>query len=197
MPKHDSGYARVPRDHYPTPDWVINALGEHVALAGQQIWEPAAGSGLMVKALGQAGATVHATDVARYGRRRFGVVDFLTEDPPRRFDGMITNPPFGERGKLAEQFISRGMELTGAGAFDWFALLLPNDFDSAKSRRPFFADCTTFRTKVVLTKRIVWFQQTDTRAQPKENHSWFVWSAGRSRLPVIRYAPSTTQQEII
>ena len=130
MPKHDSGYVRVPRDHYPTPHWVINALSEHVALAGQQIREPAAGSALMVEALRQAGATVHATDVARYGRRRFGVVDFLTGDPPGQFDGMITNPPFGERGKLAEGFIRRGIVLTGAGAFDWFALLWPNDFES-------------------------------------------------------------------
>jgi hypothetical protein len=71
--------------------------------------------------------------------------------------------------------------------------LLPADFGSAKTRTRFFGDCAAFLAKIVLTRRIVWFNRSDgIREAPKENHAWCVWSrpdALRIRLPVILYAP--------
>ena len=188
MGKHENGYARIERDFYPTPAWVTEALAERINLAGLYVWEPACGDGCMAEALKVAGAIVYTTDIVDRGYPGFdGELDFLsTTAVPFAFNAIITNPPYGERNKLAEKFIEAGLKRIAGGG--WLALLLPNDFDSAVTRRRLFADCGAFAAKVVLTRRITWFQPA--RATPKENHSWFVWQQRRLRCrPTIAYAP--------
>jgi hypothetical protein len=190
--KHETGFARIERDHYPTPSWVVEALAAHVDLAGLRIWECACGDGRMAEALKAAGASVYASDVETRDYRLDAVLDFLAGQIPEgeRFDGIITNPPFGKRGKLAEQFIKRGLKQIADCPF--MALLLPADFDSAKTRPPLFAGCPHFAGKIVLTKRIVWFTNPDPRREnPKENSAWFLWSRNviRGRPPIVLYAP--------
>jgi hypothetical protein len=72
------------------------------------------------------------------------------------------------------------------------ALLLPVDFDSAKTRMSLFGGSPHFAGKIILTKRIVWFSNPDSqRENPKENSAWFLWSRNviRGRLPIVLYAP--------
>jgi hypothetical protein len=191
--KHETGHARIERDFYPTPRWVVEALAEHVALAGMRVWEPACGDGRMVGALEAAGATVYSTDIVDRGYSGFdGKLDFLSTTngkPPFNYNAVITNPPGGERNKLAEQFAEVGLHHIVHGGL--LALLLPNDFDSAKSRRRLFADCRDFAGEIVLTRRIVWFEPPlGERAGPKENHSWFIWRRPCSHArPEMFYAP--------
>jgi hypothetical protein len=194
MGKHENGYERVERDHYPTPAWVIDALAEHVDVGGKTIWECAAGGGHMVEALKAAGAAkVWATDVASYGYPLDEILDFVTGPPPNlRFDMIITNPPWGAGGKLAVKFIESGLlRIARGGAL---ALLLSADFDSATLRPRLFRDCNHFLGKVVLTRRIVWLKRADgKREQPKENAAWYLWAKPvlRTRLtPVVLYAPA-------
>jgi hypothetical protein len=190
--KHETGYARIERDYYPTPSWVIEALAEHVNLGGMRIWECAAGDGRMAEALKAAGASVYATDVERRDYRLDATLDFVVAEvsESEHFDGLVTNPPFGNRGKLAEQFIRVGLRQITFCPF--MALLLPVDFDSAKTRMSLFGGCPHFAGKIILTKRIVWFTNPDPqRENPKENSSWFLWNrnAIRGRSPVVLYAP--------
>ena len=192
MGKHETGFARIERDHYPTPSWVVGALAEHVDLAGLRVWECAAGDGRMAEALKIAGASVFASDIETCGYRLDAVLDFVAGQIPKtgRFDTIVTNPPFGNRGKLAEQFIRTGLQQIADRPF--LALLLPADFDSAKTRMPLFAGCPHFAGKIVLTKRVVWFTNPDPRREnPKENSAWFLWSCNviRGRLPIVLYAP--------
>ena len=65
MGKHGDDYARVERDDYPTPAWVIGALAEHFRLRGRITWEMACGKeGRMSEALKAAGcARVYSTDI--------------------------------------------------------------------------------------------------------------------------------------
>ena len=192
MGKH-GGCARVERDYYPTPDWVTEALAERIKLAGLRVWEPACGDGRMAEALKAAGAVVHATDIEDRSYSKFaGKLDFLSVmngKLPFDYNAIITNPPYGARNKLAEKFVEVGLQRVAAGGL--LALLLPNDFDSALTRRHLFADCRDFTGKIVLTKRIVWFEPpSGERAGPKENHSWFIWQRPYSyALPWIFYAP--------
>jgi predicted RNA methylase len=61
MGKHESGYL------YPTPAWVVEALAEHIGLAGKVVWECAAGTGTMTEALKAAGASrVYCTDISTH-----------------------------------------------------------------------------------------------------------------------------------
>jgi hypothetical protein len=61
MSQRGSGYARKALDLYETPDWVTKAVVPHLG-SKLHVWEPAAGGGKMVRALGNAGYTVEASD---------------------------------------------------------------------------------------------------------------------------------------
>jgi hypothetical protein len=202
MGKHETGYARVERDLYPTPSWVIAALAEHVEFAGVRVWEPACGDGRMAAALRSAGcAGVYMSDIADTGPQH-EVFDFTSEwrnpELERFFDAIITNPPYGKRNRLAEAFIAVGLRRLDPGGL--LALLLPADFDSAKTRARYFGDCPHFIGKITLTKRIVWFERNDgEREAPKENHAWFLWQRSLLRThrpPIILYAPERADEAL-
>lgn len=191
MSQRASGFARVENEHYPTPAWVVDALAEHVDLKGKGIWEPACGKGQMVQALFAAGAAyVHGTDVVGHGTvHQDETLDFLGDVSCRlvHYDGIVTNPPYGPRGRTAEAFIRQGLRRTRDYGF--LALLLPVDFDSASTRHDLFGGCPQFAGQIVLTKRIKWF---DGPASPSANHAWFLWQRtwiGNRLPPAKLYAP--------
>jgi len=171
--QRNSGYARRANDNYPTPAWVTDALIPHLPIKNCVVWEPAAGSGQMVAALSSAGFDVAASDIAN-GQ------DFLTQPAPRPFRAIITNPPY----ELATEFIERALSIMPADGF--VAMLLRTDFDHAKSRQHLFGECAWFWKKVVLTKRIKWFDDSD--GQPSFNHAWYIWAA-HSGKPTLAYGP--------
>lgn len=219
MGKHGRGYARMDRDLYPTqPGWVVPALAEHFPLRGLRAWEPACGTGEMADALLKAGVrSLFATDIVDHGYHRFdGRLDYTAEplQTPKSVDVTITNPPYGDRGKLAEAFIERGIErLSARGRL---ILLLPADFDAASTRAKFFGRCPHYAGKIVLTRRIKWFDRPvpckpcrgtgkimrltcfkcggagGKEIGPKENHAWYVYAKDRPEFqgaPRIMYAP--------
>ena len=66
------------------------------------------------------------------------------------------------------------------------AMLLRADFDHAATRAHLFADCAMFAKKVVLTKRIRWFQ--DSTGSPSFNHCWMIWDRQHRGSPTLAYA---------
>ena len=191
MGKHRDGYPRMARDFYPTPRWPVEALLEYVDVAGERVWEPACGQGHIADVLTTAGATVIATDIVNGYAKQDRKLDFLETPPRYTISKIITNPPGGPRNLLAVRFAELGLERLCDGGT--LCLLLPNDFHAAKTRRHLFADCEYFYGKVVLTRRIAWFQpESGKRAAPKENYSWFIWRKPnwRSGEPILRYAPT-------
>jgi hypothetical protein len=195
MGKHETGFERVDRDLYPTPAWAVAALAEHLDLAGRSVWECATGTGRMAEALKAAGATVYCTDIVDRGYPLDGLFDFTADGIPPTLspvDLIVTNPPYGRGNRLAVKFIEAGLRrIANRGML---ALLLPVDFDSAKTRSHLFRDNPYFTGKVVLTRRIVWFERSDGEKEaPKENHAWFIWSPPVFRIPqmpVVMYAPN-------
>lgn len=218
MAKRDSGYEPKERSFYPTPAWVIAALAEIVSLKGRTIWEPACGTGEMAEAIAAAGGMPHATDIHDYGYDQMAYKhDFLQVGGCPglvHYDGIVTNPPYGERCKTAEMFIEHGLKRIADYGF--MALLLPVDFDSAGTRNKFFDDCPQFAGTIVLTKRIKWFEgeveckpcsatgkidgskckscggKGKKKTGPSENHAWFLWEntwLQRRSRPNKWYAP--------
>jgi hypothetical protein len=125
--------------------------------------------------------------------QRSMVFDFVSDRyMDRDFAGIVTNPPYGPRGKLAELFIEHGILRMGYG---FLALLLPADFDSARTRMHLFGDCGQFAGKLTLTRRVKWFEHpTNPRMQPRENSAWYLWGNVdlhhlKTMTPVIHYAP--------
>lgn len=176
MSQRNSEYARVPGDLYETPEWVTQAVVPYLP-PGVPVWEPACGSGKMVRALEALGIDVVGSDISSGSDFLEATNSILTY--PRLT--IVTNPPYS----LATEFIKQALELTHDDGF--VAMLLRTDFDHAKSRRVLFADCPMFATKVVLTKRIVWFDRPG--AAPSFNHAWYIWDWTHSGAPTLEYAP--------
>jgi hypothetical protein len=200
MSTRASGFDRVPADLYETPAWVVDALAEHVNLTGLSVWEPACGGGKMVRALQSHGADVTATDLNDQNFEGMAdQFDFTVDEiAPGHFyfDSIITNPPYGPQGRTGTAFIERGLERLPPGGM--LALLLPVDFDSAKGRARLFGDNSHFAAKIVLRKRICWFDPQPGQAGPSANHAWFIWirSHLRHQRPVTLYAPSNEVEKI-
>lgn len=174
MSQRDSGYARVAFDQYETPEWATKALLPHIPKRVTTIWEPAAGSGKMVRALQYGGHAVRASDIQ-------DDIDFLTIKTDGCGDNaIITNPPYS----CAQEFIEHALDLTYEES-GFVAMLLRTDFDHAKSRRGIFADHYAFAKKLILTKRIQWFE--DSKSSPSFNHAWFMWDWDNTQPPVISY----------
>lgn len=181
MSQRDSGYERKERDLYETPEWVTEALLPHISdRVSAPIWEPAAASGKMVRALEKI-SPVFASDVAP-GSSFVERQDFLEATKASfDFDYIVTNPPY----ELATEFIIKALALVNPNGL--VAMLLRTDFDHAKTRAPLFGGCPRFAKKLVLTKRIKWFE--DSNGQPSFNHAWFIWDWRHKGPPTIAYGP--------
>lgn len=178
MSQRDSGYERKERDLYETPEWVTKALLPTLALT--HFWEPAQGSGKMARVLAQVGP-VTGTDIDMG-------TDFLaTRELPHVMCGaIVTNPPY----ELATEFCEHALRLMEP-VQGFVAMLLRTDFDHAKSRSHLFRDCPAFAKKLVLTKRIVWFDPEPGAKgkSPSFNHAWFIWDWKHEGPPTIAYGP--------
>jgi hypothetical protein len=92
--------------------------------------------------------------------------DFLTmREPPPGCDLICDNPPFAKGGRLAVAFIEHAILLV-----PFTALLLPVDFDSARSRTHLFRDCPSVTGRLILLRGIVCF--ANGPASESANHMW-------------------------
>jgi len=174
MSQRDSGYERKERDLYETPEWVTHALFPHLSRE-DDIWEPAAATGKMVQALVSGGYTVVKSGDIDHGDDFF---DYRHGQIPA--DAIVTNPPY----EAAEAFIRHALEMMQPGGR--VAMLLRTDYDHAKTRRDLFT-LMPFAKKLVLTKRIKWFEES--KGQPSFNHAWFIWDWKHSGPPTLAYGP--------
>jgi hypothetical protein len=118
---------------------------------------------------------VTATDIATGD-------DFLTSKvlPHSNITAIVTNPPY----YLAQKFIEHALRLTEPVRGS-VAMLLRTDYDHARKRQHLFGDCRQLAAKLVLTKRIKWFD--DTKGQPSFNHAWFIWDWKHTGAPILTY----------
>jgi len=172
------GYERVTNDFYPTPAWCTEALIPELPVDQfTTVWEPACGPGGMSEVLAKY-YSVASTDLVDYGFGETGV-NFL-DATEARAPGIITNPPY----HLAEEFLRHAIKLTKP-VEGCVAMLLRNEYDSAKTRRDIFAQAP-FAKKLVLTKRPMWF--AEKKASPRHNYSWFIFNWRHQGPPVITYS---------
>lgn len=169
MSQRASGFERKERDLYETPEWVTRALLPHIRDGVRHIWEPATGNSKMANVFKESFDVIE-TDIATG-------VDFLACSA-REVDAIITNPPY----ESAQSFIQRAL-----GQAPLVAMLLRTDFDHAKTRAHLFGGHRFFAKKVVLTKRIKWFEEST--GSPSFNHAWFIWDWQHQGAPTLAYGP--------
>ena len=123
------------------------------------VWDPAAGEGILARAIESLGRTVVQTDILT-GQ------NFLTTDPPPNCDGIVTNPPYS----LAHKFLARCYDLALP-----FALLMPitiigNQRDSKLM--------SAFGVRILAIRQRVNFKMPNLGWSGKGAHfstAWFCW----------------------
>ena len=178
-------WQREKHDFYATPEETTRAILDVLPLEGS-ILEPACGMGHISKVLKEyyPENEIISTDLIDRGFGEGGI-DFLKHDYGRRFDNIITNPPF----KLAKEFVEKALTI----ANDKVIMLMKIQFLESKGRREFLENsplkyvyCFSERQS---TMRNGW------KINPKTGKpwstalflAWFVWEIGYEGEPIVRW----------
>lgn len=172
----NSKYKRRPNDGYYTEHWITKCLLPFIPDDVNNIIDPAAGRGDIMKVLADAGKRTHGYDIdlRPYKKAKLEGTGFITE---RNFfdtkvvgsktsgcQGLVMNPPYG-----GAQVLYDGRKRTVADAFlrhalnqdvQFVAALLRTDFNHSVRRTDLFearpGNPFPFAFEIVLTKRPVW-----------------------------------------
>lgn len=136
MSSTSRGGKRTPADFYPTPSWCVTRVLDAIPLPGGEWLEPCAGDGAIIRAARQTRRDVawQAVELRKecehdlereVGPDRFVCCDFLEWRAGRKFDVLLTNPPYS----LAESFL-----LAGFAAANHVVLLLRLNFLASAKR---------------------------------------------------------------
>lgn len=186
---------RVENDYYATPfnatEALLNALNESgETLSSDSILEPSAGEGHIVKVLKDFYPynEIVANDIAYRGSRLGidvnGGIDFLNYEPHRKYDTVITNPPFA----LAQEFIEKALTLTNRRVIMFAKIQL---LEGDKRRKMF--DNSPLKYVYVFSKRVNPLRNgeaTDENGKPWAStmcFAWFVWDLEYEGEPIIRW----------
>jgi len=178
-------WQREKHDFYATPEETTRAILDVLVLEGS-ILEPACGIGHISKVLKEyyPENEIISTDLIDRGFGEGGI-DFLSHDYGRRFDNIITNPPF----KLAKEFVEKALTI----ANDKVIMLMKIQFLESKGRREFLENsplkyvyCFSERQP---TMRNGWKINPKT-GKPWSSAlflAWFVWEIGYEGEPIVRW----------
>lgn len=166
---------RVKDDYYATPVEATKGILDREILDGN-IFEPACGEGHISEIIKEyyPNSEVISTDLVDRGYGDGGI-NFLTHDFGRKFDNIITNPPF----KYAKEFIERGLELANNKVIMFAKIQLVESV----SRKELFEK---FPPKYiyVFSKRVNPLRNgspVDEKGKPWSStmcFAWFVWEKG-------------------
>jgi hypothetical protein len=195
-PIHISGYDRQALDYYPTPDWVTQTLVRHVPLRGP-VWEPCCGDGAISRVLERNGHEVVPTDLSDHGYGQGGVDFYQQMQFPPGCRAMVTNPPYGDGGvwnhkrnspNALPNFVRHALELTQR-ANGQLALLVRLQW-IAGARASAIISSGPLSRMVVLTKRILWFDNGPQTTNGQHNHAWLFWDCAHdgSAAPGLVFA---------
>ena len=181
--------ARVENDFYATPKNAVEAILNKIKLNGS-ILEPAAGEGHISSVLKvyYPCSEIVSTDLI-HREEKFcvsiqGCIDFLTHQFNRKFDNIITNPPFN----LAQEFIKKALCL----ANDKVVIFAKIQLLEGNKRREMFEN-TPLKYIYVFSKRVNPLRngaEVDEKGKPWSStmcFAWFVWEQGYKGEPIVRW----------
>lgn len=175
---------RIKDDFYATPENAIRAILDVVELKGS-ILEPACGDGAISKILKEyyPNSEIISQDLVDRGYG-IGGVDYLTFNPNRKFDNIITNPPFN----LAKEFIEKSLEL----ANDKVIIFAKIQLLESESRKDLFLN-SPLKYIYVFSKRVSPLRNgkpLNEKGKPWAStmcFAWFVWEIGYTGEPIVRW----------
>ena len=170
-------------DDFPTPPWATRALMEQIlspSLSGTKnsCLEPACGRGFMSEVLKEYFQEVDSKDIFDYG---YGEVDdFLKSASKKKYDWVITNPPF----KSAEDFILKGMSIANKGV----AVLVRTVFLESVGRYERLFSKTPPSIVAQFVERVPMVQgRVDKQASTATGYAWIIWTKEFKGTPSMRW----------
>lgn len=188
-PRLAHNWERHPDDYYIEPEWTSRRLFEEHVFHGT-IYDPACGSGRIVKAAREQGRVAFASDIrARTIEFPVPMLDFL--DPKfvgPEADNIVSNPPYKFCDSESDfAFVRLALER----AKRQVALLLPASFQYGDKRRKFL-HTTPLEFVYSITPRPSMppgpvIEAGDKPGQGTKDFAWFVWRKPFIGEPTLRW----------
>lgn len=180
---------RVENDFYATDPKATEALLRKEVFMCGNFLEPCAGEGHIAEVIKKhyPDAIIDCIDIENRGYDGTQIADFLKFDTSKKYDAIITNPPYS----LALEFIQKSRELlTDNGKI---AMFLKLQFLEGEKRRDLF-DNFPPTTIYVFRKRMATWRNGEPKDENGKKwatticHAWFVWDNGKKHsFPIIKW----------
>ena len=164
---------------------------------GSKILEPCVGNGNIANAINEfykSKRDIIGVDIVDRGYPNTIVHDYLTWETDKKFDCIITNPPYS----LAKEFVEKSMELLNEGydedgyAKGQLIMFLKIQFLEGAKRKAMFEKYPPKYIYVFRNRMATWnngepLDSNGKRWATTMCHAWFVWEKGSTSEPVVRW----------
>lgn len=178
---------RVNEDYYATPSESTKALLDKIELYGD-VLEPCVGGGHIAEVIKEVfpEVKVHNYDLVDRGYENTIVADFLTYEFDRKFNHIVTNPPYS----LAQEFLEKWMEIVEDGGT--ISMFLKIQFLEGVKRSEMFKKYPPKTINVFVKRQNPWRNGSpvDEKGKPWAStmcFAWFVWEKGYKGKPIIEW----------
>lgn len=180
---------RVENDFYATNPIAVEKLLLKHYFKGNTMLEPCVGQGHIAKTVYNFynnNPKITALDIVDRGYPNTIVQNFLTWETDKKFEMIISNPPYS----LGKEFIEKGMELlTEKGQM---AMFLKIQFLEGVKRKELFEKYPPKYIYVFRNRMATWNNGEPLDPNGKKwattmCHAWFVWENGSTSEPIVRW----------
>lgn len=193
-PKND----RVDNDFYATDPKAVHKLLLKYSINGGNILEPCIGNGNIANAIkdfyNNKGLNITGVDICDRGYPNTIVHDYLTWETDKKFDCIITNPPYS----LAKEFVEKSMTLLNDGYDEddypngQLIMFLKIQFLEGAKRKELFEKYPPKYIYVFRNRMATWnngepLDHNGKRWATTMCHAWFVWEKGSKTEPIVRW----------
>jgi hypothetical protein len=181
---------RVENDYYATNPKAVEMLLTNYTFNAFTILEPCVGEGHIANAINNFFTNkreITGIDLVDRGYPNTIVADFLTYETDKKWEGIISNPPYSS----AMEFVEKGMELLEENG--QMAMFLKIQFLEGAKRKEFFEKYPPKYIYVFRNRMATWNngQPVDPKTGKKWAttmcHAWFIWEKGSKTEPIIRW----------
>ena len=193
-PKND----RVDSDFYATDPKAVHKLLLKYSINGSEILEPCIGNGNIANAIkdfyNNKGLNITGVDIVDRGYPNTIVHDYLTWKTDKKFDCIITNPPYS----LAKEFVEKSMTLLNDGYDEdgypngQLIMFLKIQFLEGAKRKELFEKYPPKYIYVFRNRMATWnngkpLDPNGKRWATTMCHAWFIWHKGFKGEPTVRW----------
>lgn len=181
---------RADLDYYATnPVAVEMLLNNHHFNSRQTILEPCVGGGHIANYISSIyrSSDITGIDLAYRGYKDTIVADYLTYETDKKYDLIITNPPFSQ----AQEFIEKSIDLINDSGS--VAMFLKLNFLEGVKRKEFFEKHPPKYIYVFRKRMATWKNGNPINPETNKKWSeticfaWFIWEKNSKTEPIIRW----------